>query len=528
MPHSEVPRIERAPLDSLETERVSPRDLHSLEPEKATPLGALLEFVSRARTAQAAWGQKPFPERLPHFVRAAQEMLARRNEIVALVEEEIGKVEAEALFNEALGPLDAVKGWAALLKPALKRRKVPLNRLSFPKKRAFVDLMPRGVVTILAPWNYPVSGLYRSVFPALMAGNAVVLKPSEYAPRTSGWFARLLGEHLPAGVLQTALGGKEVGQGLLDAKPDACIFTGSTRGGREVAMRCAELGIPCSVEMGGKDAAIVLADCELSRTVAGITHWALSNSGQACGAIEVVYVDRAIADSFVARMRDAWTRLRVGPSHGSSTDIAPLANRRQFEVVKHHVEDAKARGATVVCGGAPLGKGLWFAPTLLDHCSQEMAAVQEETFGPVLAVVRVDGPVEAIRAANQLRYGLGASIWTRDVARGQRLSERLEFGVVSINNHAFTGAVPSLPWSGTRATGFGVANSTLSLATFLRPRTTVVDRRKEPELFWMPYDETLVELGDILADLQVKRIERAWRLPILMRRRLKTLRNFFR
>ena len=142
-----------------------------------------------------------------------------------------------------------------------------------------------------------------------------------------------------------------------------------------------------------------------------------------------------------------------------------------------------------------------------------MTAVQEETFGPVLAVVRVDGPVEAIRAANQLRYGLGASIWTSDVARGQRLSERLEFGVVSINNHAFTGAVPSLPWSGTRATGFGVANSTLSLATFLRPRTTVVDRRKEPELFWMPYDETLVELGDILADLQVKRIERAWRLP---------------
>jgi acyl-CoA reductase-like NAD-dependent aldehyde dehydrogenase len=525
MPQSEV---QRASFETGETARVSPRDLRSLEPVKATALNALPELVARARSAQAAWGQKAFSERLPHFVRAGREMLARRNEVIALVEEETGKVEVEALFNEALGPLDAVKGWARILKPALKQREVRLNPVSFPGKRAFVASIPRGVVAIIAPWNYPVSGLYRSVFPALMAGNAIVLKPSEYAPRSSSWFVRLLAEHLPTGLVQLALGGADVGQGLIDAKPDACVFTGSTHGGHRVAVRCAELGIPCSVEMGGKDAAIVLADCELERTVAGITHWALSNAGQACGAIEVAYVDRAIADRFVARMRDAWTQLRVGPAHGPSTDVAPLANRRQFDVVKQHVEDAKSRGATVVCGGAPVGKGLWYAPTLLDHCSDEMAVVQEETFGPVLAVVRVDGPVEAIRAANQLRFGLGASIWTRDIARGQRLAERLEVGVVSVNNHAFTGAVPSLPWSGTRATGFGVANSALALATFVRPRTTVVDRRKKHEIFWMPYDQTLVELGDILADLQVTRIERAWRVPILMWRRLKMLRNFFR
>jgi acyl-CoA reductase-like NAD-dependent aldehyde dehydrogenase len=182
----------------------------------------------------------------------------------------------------------------------------------------------------------------------------------------------------------------------------------------------------------------------------------------------------------------------------------------------------------VVCGGAPLGEGLWFAPTLLDHCTESMAVVREETFGPVLAVVRVDGPAEAIRAANRLRYGLGASVWTRDLARGQRLAERLDYGVVSVNNHSFTGAVPSLPWSGTRATGFGVANSALALSTFVRPRTLVVDRRKDPELYWMPYDETLVELGEVLADLQTSRFDRAWRLPGLMRRRMRTLRAFFR
>jgi len=280
--------------------------------------------------------------------------------------------------------------------------------------------------------------------------------------------------------------------------------------------------------MGGKDPAIVLADCDLDRTVAGITHWALCNAGQACGAIEIVYAERGIADRLVSRLREVWLQLRVGPDEGTRADVAPLANRRQLEVVRQQVEDARARGATVVCGGAMVGDGLWFAPTLLDQCTDSMAVVRDETFGPVLAVIRVDGPDEAIRAANRLRYGLGASIWTRDLARGQRLAERLGYGVVSVNNHSFTGAIPALPWSGTRATGFGVANSALALSTFVRPRALVVDRRKDPELYWMPYDDGLVELGEVLADVQRYRLGRLFKLPGLMRRRMRRLRDFFR
>ena len=500
----------------------------SLDPVPATPLESLPARVARARTAQEAWGHLSFPERLAAVTRAAREMLVRRGEAIALVEQEIGKVPAEALFNETLGPLDAVKGWARVLRPVLGRRKVRLDPLSFPGKRAYLDAVPRGVVAIIAPWNFPVAGLYRSVFPALLSGNAVVLKPSEYSPRSSGWFAELLAAHLPPGVVQVANGGPEVGAALLEARPDACVFTGSTTSGRKVQLRCAQLGIPCSAEMGGKDPAIVVADCDLERTVAGITHWALCNAGQACGAIEVVYVERAVADRFVARMAEAWTRLNAGPGHGESTDVAPLANVRQLELVKAHLEDARAKGGTVVCGGAPLGPGLGFQPTLIDHCSEAMAVVREETFGPVLAVVRVDGPAEAIRAANQLHYGLGASIWTSDLHRGQRLAERLDYGVVSINNHSFTGAVPSLPWSGTRATGFSVANSQLALPTFVRPRAMVVDRKRSAELFWMPYDPTLLELGDVLADLQLGRLSRVWKLPLLIRRRMRALRAFFR
>ena len=478
--------------------------------------------MARARDAQETWGHAPLAARVKCLLGAAREMLQRRHEVMQLVEQEVGKVHAEALFTEALGPLDAVKGWASVLRPALARRKVRLNPLGFPGKRVQVEARPRGVIAIIAPWNFPVAGLYRSVFPALMSGNAVVLKPSEYSPRSSGWFAEILAAHLPAGLVQVAQGDGAVGAALVEARPDACVFTGSPATGKKVSVRCAELGIPCSAEMGGKDPAIVLADCDLERTVAGITHWALCNAGQACGAIEIVYAERGVADAFVSRMAEVWKELRVG------ADVAPLANERQLAVVQAHVDDARARGAAVVTGGAPVGQGLGFAPTLLDRCDDTMSVVRDETFGPVLAVVRVDGPAEAIRAANQLRYGLGASIWTSDLARGQRLAERLDYGVASVNNHSFTGAVPSLPWSGTRATGFGVANSALALSTFVRPRTLVVDRRKDLELYWMPYDQTLVELGEVLADLQQTRLGRLWKLPGLMRRRMQALRAFFR
>jgi succinate-semialdehyde dehydrogenase/glutarate-semialdehyde dehydrogenase len=392
-----------------------------------------------------------------------------------------------------------------------------------------VDLVPRGVIGIIAPWNYPVAGLYRSVLPALMTGNGVVLKPSEYTPRTSAWFAGVLAEQLPEGLLQVVQGDGAAGAALIDAGIDACVFTGSPRAGRSVRLQCAERGIPCSIEMGGKDPAIVLADCDPPRTVAGITHWALSNVGQACGAVEIAYVDKGIADEFVARMADAWSRLRTGPGEFAAVEISPLANQRQFDIVVAQVNEARAKGAKVLTGGAPAGKGgLWYPPTLIDHCTDEMSVVRDETFGPVHAVVRVDGAADAIRRANAARYGLGVSIWTQDTARAERLAERLDYGVVNVNNHSFTGAIPDLPWSGTRETGFGVANSGFSLPTFVRPRATVIDGNSGPELYWMPFDKNLWDMGDILADAQVMRVERAWRLPMIMRKRLKAVREFFR
>jgi acyl-CoA reductase-like NAD-dependent aldehyde dehydrogenase len=495
---------------------------HAGQDEGAT-LAEVRAAVSAARTAQWHWKLEPLPTRVAALKRAAKTMLRRRSEVIALGKSEMGKVEAEGLFNEALGPLDTVGAWATVVGSAARRRNVRLNPISFLGKRAHVDYVPRGVVGIIAPWNFPVAGLYRSVFPALLTGNAVVLKPSEYTPKTSGWLIERLAEELPNGLVRVVTGDGRVGAALIDAGIDACVFTGSPRSGREVRIRCAERGIPASVEMGGKDAAIVLTDCDLERTAAAITHWTLSNAGQACGAIEIAYVERGIADAFIERLRRAWTRL-------TPASVAPLGNRRQLEIVKTQVDDALARGAVAVCGGSQGDgerEGLWYPPTILDRCDESMSVVSDETFGPVLAVVRVDGVADAIRAINTARYGLGASIWSRDLARAERLAERLEVGIVSVNNHAFTGAVPALPWSGTRETGFGIANGPEALLTFVRPRVTTIDHSDGPELYWMPYDPTLREIGETLADAQVGVLWNAWKLPLLMRKRLAALRNFF-
>jgi succinate-semialdehyde dehydrogenase/glutarate-semialdehyde dehydrogenase len=504
--------------------RVCPIDLRQLEPVPMATQAEISRAVGRARAASDGWRERSLADRSEPLRRAAKAMLRRRGEILDLVREEMGKLEIEGLFNEALGPLDMLDGWIGVVKRAGGRRRVNLNPLKFAFKSAFVDLLPRGVIGVIAPWNFPVGNLFRSLYPALLTGNGAVLKPSEYTPRSSQWFVDQLAAELPDGLVSVVHGDGEAGAALIDAGIDACVFTGSPRAGRSVRINCAERGIPASIEMGGKDAAIVLADCDLTRTLAGVTHWALSNVGQACGALEIALVESAIADRFVERMASAWRRLRVG---GQFADLSPLANRHQFDLVVEHVREAKSLGARVVCGGEPTGEGLFFPPTLLDRCTEEMAVVRDETFGPVLAVVRVESAAEAVRIVNRARYGLGASIWTRDLPRAERLASQIDVGVVDINNHSFTGAVPDLPWSGTRDSGFGVANSDLSLSTFVRPRVVVVDRAQAPEPFWMPFDQDLWEMGNLLADVQIFKIANAWKLPLLWRARLGRIREFF-
>ena len=506
-----------SPID-LTTELMTPKDATRDE---------VFSAVATAKRAQSTWQTYSVDARAARLKEAAKAMLKNRDEITELVTREVGKIPVDALFNEGLGTLDTVKAWVPIVK-AHAEKKVALNPIAFPKKRARIVLEPRGVVGVIAPWNYPVAGLYRSLIPALLSGNGVVLKPSEHSPLSSQWFVDQLAQVLPKGLVTVVHGAGEVGQQLLDAPIDVCVFTGSRAVGEIVSVRCAKKGIVFSVELGGNDGAIVLDDCHLPYAVAGVTQWALQNAGQACGAIEVAYVDEKIADRFVAALERAFSDLTVTGSDLLSYDVSPLTTSAQLERVESHIEDALEKGATLVTGGRATETGRFFEPTLLDHCTRRMKVVEEETFGPVLAVVRIRGVEDAISAINSGTYGLTTSIWTKDIVRAERLAERLQVGVVTINNHAFTGAIPSLPWSGRRGTGTGIANSLLSLTTFCAPKVIAIDSGEGPEPFWVPLDLTLLELGNILSDLQInKGLKQAVKLPKLLWQRSKTIKTFF-
>ena len=477
----------------------SPLDGLPLEPVTATSLSDVSALVAKAHDAQVAWGAMRLADRIEAIYRVKDRVLDRGEEIARVLRAECGKPEGESWTAEVLPNADLVDHWVDNIEAILAPEEVTLDAMTYPGKTGTIHAVPRGVIALITPWNFPIAIPLRTIVPALLAGNAVVFKPSEHSPRAGALIARLFEGIIPDGVLTLIQGGGEIGQTLVTSAVDLVVFTGSVNTGRKIAVAAAARLTPVSLELGGKDAAIVLEDADLERAARGIVWGAFNNAGQNCASIERVYVERKVAREFIDRVVTLSRSLRAGEDVGSLTTAAQLAT------VERHVGDATAAGAKLLCGGKATGRGLGFEPSVLeiDGASERSALMQDETFGPVLPVVIVDSADDAVRRTNDSRYGLTASIWSKKLERAQELAERLRVGVVTINNHGFTGALAAAPWSGVGESGYGITNSRHAVREFTRPRFVLVDRSSaKSELWWMPYSQSLVNTVRALATLR--------------------------
>lgn len=452
-------------------------DAHT--PEEAADL------VTEARIAQTLWASWPVAERVRVLRTLRDLMIDRADQIAEVVQHRIGKAMVEAKGEVALA-VDSATYFADLALELAPGRAI----VAFPPglRKAKVHYRPLGVVAVISPWNYPWYLAAHQVFPALSAGNAVVFKPSEHAADVGlllGELAREAG--IPDGVLQVAIGGPEVGAAIIEARVDLIHVTGSPRTGTAILKAAAPHLTPVLLELGGKDAAIVCEDAPIERAARGIAYAACINAGQTCIAHKRAILAEPIYDRLSKRITEEVIKLM--PGRGGDEPVGPLVLPNEVERITRQIEESIAMGATLLCGGKQLdGPGTWFQPTVLGDCTPEMPAVREETFAPLLCLMKSTDDMHAIELANDCDFGLSGSIWTRDIARAERLAAQFHTGSVSINDVLTTAMMATVPFGGVKRSGFGRAGSEIGFLNFCNVqgvvRTTVLLDR-DPN--WPPY-----------------------------------------
>ncbi len=467
---------------------------------EATQASELPAIFERAREAQKEWGARPLRYRCAMVRRLRDVIFESREEIADIVTREAGKPRVEALFAEVLLALDTADFLSRRAPRWLRPERVPHHNLAMKAKSGWLEFEPHGIVAIISPWNYPFAIPMVQIISAIVAGNAVVLKPSELTPWT-GWLARELFRraHFPTGLVQVLQGGGDVGAALIDAGPDKVFFTGSVATGKRIAEACGRKLIPSVLELGGKDAMIVLKDADLEVTSSAAVWGGFMNCGQTCISVERVYVEQPVAKRFTELCVEKTKKLRVGPSSDPDAEIGPMIRRRQLETVEAQLRDAVAHGAEILTGGTrrpDLGPN--FLEPAVVRCADPLTSLMtEETFGPVIAIQTVGSAKEALECANDSQYALSASVWTRDIRLAKALASRLRAGSVMINDVASYYGICEAPHGGRAASGWGRSHSRLGLLEMVQVKYVDVDRLPRlAKAWWFGYTEELAVAAD--------------------------------
>ncbi len=454
--------------------------------------------VDEVAEVQPFWAALSLEDRARYMRRAIDVLIAELDEIAELLTSEQGKPRVESYTMELLPTIDSLK-WIADNGPQI----LSDEKLSMPvflkSKSAKFTYEPIGVVGVIAPWNYPWSIPFGEVAIALMCGNGVVLKPASLTP--------LIGERirqtfekagLPEGLIRTVHGGGRVGDALVKSTAGKIFFTGSVEVGRKVGVECAKRMKGSVLELGGKDPQIVCADADLANAVSGAVWGGFANAGQTCSGIERVYVVHEVADRFLEGVVRETERLTVGDPRDWTTEIGPMVSDQQAAIVSDLVSDAVESGAKKLTGGPVKVKGMegsFIAPVVLSDVTHDMRIMNEEIFGPVLPVMKVHSEEEALALANDSQFGLGASVWTKDRAKGERIAHQIESGMVWVNDHSFSHGACQCAWGGVKDSGLGRSHSKFGFYECVNIKQLAWEPGWTRDMWWQPYDR---KLGDAI------------------------------
>jgi acyl-CoA reductase-like NAD-dependent aldehyde dehydrogenase len=449
--------------------------------------------VGRAREAQPAWAARSFRERAQVILEARRIILKEMEEIAFLVSLETGKPVPEAVSMELATSLDLMQYFARKTASLLGPRRISVGQYWTMGRSSYEIYKPIGVIGIISPWNFPWATPLDEVVMSLMAGNAAVLKPSELTPLTGLKIKEVLTRAgLPNGTLEVVTGDGSTGAALVASGVDKIMFTGSVSTGRRVAEAAAKYLIPVVLELGGKDPMIVLDDANVANAARGAVWGAFANCGQSCSSVERCYVHEHIAEQFIAEVVKETRRLRQAAGTEKNTDVGSMSSERQLRVVELHVNQAIHHGAVALTGGERLRDvaGPFYPPTVLTNVNHEMDVMREETFGPVLPIMTFKTDDEALRLANDSQFGLTASVWTNDIARGQKLARQIDAGTVTINEVLYTHGIAQTPWGGVKQSGLGRTHGRAGLLELVHSQHIHVNRLPfVPDLWWFNYDE---------------------------------------